>query len=338
MAPTEHIDLDRELDRLYQRPLDEFVDARNALAKRLKAAGRSDDAGRVKTLAKPPVSAWAVSQVYWQEREAYDEAVEAGDALRAAQQASLSGKPADMKAAMLRRQAAVTAMTERAAALLAKDGTDPGSAIVHRIAVTADAIAAWGSLDGAPDIAHLDADVSPPGLAALAQAAGLVAGPGRPKSTPARPPAPASAAPGPAGTRPAATPAPAVKPPASRPDRPTREDRQREAEAVAARRRVIADAEAALRTGQAALRAAEDEHRRASDTARLAERASASAAKTVAELEARLSEAREKDDAARERHEEATARVEAAERERRRFEAEVETRTQALQRLRSEAR
>ena len=50
--------LDVEIDRLYQLPLDEFTDARNALA---KAAGKNG--AKVRGLRKPPVAAWAINQV-----------------------------------------------------------------------------------------------------------------------------------------------------------------------------------------------------------------------------------------------------------------------------------
>ena len=57
--------LNDEVDELYQLPLAEFTGARNALAARLKQSGRANDASLVKALQKPPVSAWAVNQLYW---------------------------------------------------------------------------------------------------------------------------------------------------------------------------------------------------------------------------------------------------------------------------------
>ena len=53
--------VEEDINRLFELPLAEFTAARNALATRLKKAGRSGDAERVKSLAKPPVSAWAVA-------------------------------------------------------------------------------------------------------------------------------------------------------------------------------------------------------------------------------------------------------------------------------------
>ena len=56
-------DLDDEVDALYGLPLDAFVPERDALAKRLRADKRREDADAVKALRKPSVAAWAANQV-----------------------------------------------------------------------------------------------------------------------------------------------------------------------------------------------------------------------------------------------------------------------------------
>lgn len=61
-----------DVDALFRLPLAEFTGARNALAAKLKKSGRGDEAVRVKALAKPSISAWAVNQLYWNHREAFD--------------------------------------------------------------------------------------------------------------------------------------------------------------------------------------------------------------------------------------------------------------------------
>src|SRR5262245_55314886 len=71
-----------DIDSLYSLPLAEFTSARNALAARLKKSGKSDEAEQVKTLAKPSVSAWAVNQLYWGHRDAFDRLLATGRALR----------------------------------------------------------------------------------------------------------------------------------------------------------------------------------------------------------------------------------------------------------------
>ena len=77
---SERRQIDAAIDRLYQLPLDEFTAARNALAKELGKEGAP-----VKTLAKPPAAAWAINQVFWQRRPAFDALIAAatGRAYRA---------------------------------------------------------------------------------------------------------------------------------------------------------------------------------------------------------------------------------------------------------------
>jgi hypothetical protein len=76
-TPPEDHGLGAELDRLYRLPLAEFTGARNELAKR--SGKRSAE---IKALAKPPVAAWAVNQLYWQRRPEYDALVDAAQQLR----------------------------------------------------------------------------------------------------------------------------------------------------------------------------------------------------------------------------------------------------------------
>jgi hypothetical protein len=52
-------DLDRELDALYDLPLEEFTKARNDLANRLRKAHQSEAAAEVRGLKKPSVVAGA---------------------------------------------------------------------------------------------------------------------------------------------------------------------------------------------------------------------------------------------------------------------------------------
>lgn len=84
-------DNDDEVAGLYRLPLGEFTAARNALAKKLGPA-----AGDVRTLEKPNVAAWAVNQLYWQRRPAYDALIRAAQAMRTAHTHMLSGRKADV--------------------------------------------------------------------------------------------------------------------------------------------------------------------------------------------------------------------------------------------------
>ena len=83
---------ERDLDRLYGLPREEFTGARNALVRELQKAGRKDEAEEVRALKKPSVSAWAVNQLARQHPQEVAELVKAGDALRKAQRDVLAGK------------------------------------------------------------------------------------------------------------------------------------------------------------------------------------------------------------------------------------------------------
>ena len=81
-----------QIDELYQLPLDEFTAARNAAAK------DTGDAS-LKKLEKPNLAAWAVNQLYWQQRKIYDEVIKTSGQVRTAYKQMLAGKAADVKAA-----------------------------------------------------------------------------------------------------------------------------------------------------------------------------------------------------------------------------------------------
>lgn len=110
--------LESAIDRLFQLPLEEFVAARNALAK--EAAGA--DAARVRALQKPNLIAWALNQMYWSARPSFDALVTAAARLRVAQAAALMGKPSDLRVADAEHRAALRAALKEATAILAGAG------------------------------------------------------------------------------------------------------------------------------------------------------------------------------------------------------------------------
>jgi hypothetical protein len=69
-------DLNAAIGALYGGPLDEFVTARDGLARALRAAGRRDDATAVRKLAKPRRLAWALDAAVFADRAKF-EAVDA---------------------------------------------------------------------------------------------------------------------------------------------------------------------------------------------------------------------------------------------------------------------
>src|SRR5256885_4954956 len=117
------------VDELYGLALDEFVPARDALAKRLRAEGRREEAAAVAALRKPSVAAWAANQAVRSQPKAARELWAAGDALLAAHEAVVGGRGgggAALREASLRHRAAVRELLAAAAGPLG--GPRPGMA------------------------------------------------------------------------------------------------------------------------------------------------------------------------------------------------------------------
>jgi hypothetical protein len=121
--------LDRQIDELYQLPLGEFTAARNALAKTVGGA----DASLVKRLEKPTVVPWAINQLYWRDRVAWDRLMKSGAALRTAQIAALEGKKADVRKAGEAHRKALAESVERAPELAAEHDAKPGPEPLSRM-------------------------------------------------------------------------------------------------------------------------------------------------------------------------------------------------------------
>ena len=164
-----------DIDALFRLPLAEFVGARNALAARLKKSGRGDNAALVKALAKPPISAWAVNQLYWNHREAFDRMIASAERFHKAQASRVGGKMADMRTALDARREALTELSDLATSLLRDAGPNPGQNpsldVIRRITSTLEAMSAmsdWASPYSAPRPGRLTDDVDPPGFETLA--------------------------------------------------------------------------------------------------------------------------------------------------------------------------
>jgi len=160
--------LDDDVDALFTLPLSDFTAARNALATRLKRAGRGDDADRVKAFEKPSISAWAVNQLYWKHRQAFDRLTEAGERFREAQSAQLEGKVTDMKGPRDERRESLADLARLSAGLLRDAGHNASPEAMRRIATTLEAMSAYASVPNAPVPGRLTSDVDPPGFDALA--------------------------------------------------------------------------------------------------------------------------------------------------------------------------
>lgn len=106
-------ELEAELDQLFQLHPSELVPARNALADRLRKAGDKARAARVKQLAKPTASAWALNRLHAEQPALLERARDAAEAVR-----TLHADPAldaaKLRQAMADQRAAVAAVVQAA--------------------------------------------------------------------------------------------------------------------------------------------------------------------------------------------------------------------------------
>jgi hypothetical protein len=130
-------EIDAEIDRLYQKPLDEFTAARNALAKQ---SGKR--APEIRGLAKPPVAAWAVNQLYWRRRPVYDALIDAAQQLRRAHAAVLAGRSADVRAAGKAHEERLATALDASLEILGESGHPVSDAIRQPIVTTLRALPA----------------------------------------------------------------------------------------------------------------------------------------------------------------------------------------------------
>jgi hypothetical protein len=305
--------LEAEIAELYGEPLEQWTAARNALAARLRGAGRKADAEAVKALRKPSASAWAVNQLFRDEGERMDELLAAGKRARAAQGQAVAGRGAEVfREALKAARRQIEELRRRAAELLAKDGKKAGAAVVERVGTNLEALAFSPAAAAQGARGYLDADLDPPGFEVLTGV--QLAAPTAPTSrAPRTPPASRRAEPPPAPARPSRL-LQFKKPPA--------ETRAETRAAAAARKREEAEA---------ARRAREEERRR-----ERVERAAVAVGQAEEKAAALRGEADDADRQAAEAQRQATAAERAAAAVRRRAEAAEAELARARERLAAE--
>lgn len=136
------IDLELELDKLFAAPLREFVSLRDDLSKRLRADGDGEAADRVKSLRKPSVAVWAVNQLSRAEAKDLGALLQAGAALRTAQEEVMAGEsPARLQPAVAAEREQVERLTAKARGLLEQAGDSVTDATLKRVGATLHAAA-----------------------------------------------------------------------------------------------------------------------------------------------------------------------------------------------------
>jgi hypothetical protein len=127
---------ERDIDRLFGLPLEEFTAARNALVRELRKSGRKEDAEEVRSLKKPRATAWAVNQVARREPAKVAGLIRAGDALRKAQRDVLGGKTADVREASRAQHELADELVDEARSVLEEAGTKATQSAAQRISTT----------------------------------------------------------------------------------------------------------------------------------------------------------------------------------------------------------
>jgi hypothetical protein len=111
------------LDELADVPPEEFIAARDALAKQLKADGKVAEAAEVKALRKPTVQQWVADQVRRHHDDAIDDLRAASAAVARAQEELItSGDRGALKDATVRRRDALKQVGVAVDQVLARNG------------------------------------------------------------------------------------------------------------------------------------------------------------------------------------------------------------------------
>ncbi|SDT72872.1 hypothetical protein [Jiangella sp. DSM 45060] len=130
------MNLDDAADELYALPPDEFVEARNTLAKRLKSEGAGDVAARVKALRKPTVAAWLTNQLVRQHDDDVQALADLGERMRRAMSA-MDG--AALRELTAERKKQVDGLLKAARKVAAAAGQKAGPDLIEAVAASLDA-------------------------------------------------------------------------------------------------------------------------------------------------------------------------------------------------------
>jgi hypothetical protein len=125
----------KQVDQLFELPLDEFTAARNELAKQLKQSGDADAAEQVRGIPKPSVAAWAVNQLARHEPELMRSLLNVGARLRSAQERSFKGERTadELRAAQAEERDVIRRLTRAAEPLLREGGRAASGPTLERI-------------------------------------------------------------------------------------------------------------------------------------------------------------------------------------------------------------
>jgi hypothetical protein len=133
-----------DLERLYMQPPEKFTAERDALAKRLRDEGDREAAQETKKLRRPSLAAWLVNQLSLRQGKDVEKLLDAGERLRAAENAMLSGagEADELRAAAAAERDAVEELVATAREIADGDGRKLNQATLDRVAETLQAAGA----------------------------------------------------------------------------------------------------------------------------------------------------------------------------------------------------
>jgi hypothetical protein len=158
--------LERELDALYQLPLDRFTAARNELAKRLQANGQTEAAEQVKALRKPTAAVWLVNRLAREDELDIQRLLKAGESMTKTQAKVARGQSPEGFLEARREEQRALERLARAARKLA-DREDLGKSAIDRATQTLRAAALTDDGRKLLKRGRLTEELQPPGFEAL---------------------------------------------------------------------------------------------------------------------------------------------------------------------------
>jgi hypothetical protein len=135
------------VDDLYTLDPDQFTEARNQLAKRMRSGGDREGAAQVAKLRKPPATAWALNRVASSSSKLIDDLLAAGEQLQGAMNDAMAGDRSRVREAEAAERDARAAVLDAASRQLEQSGRPANDSNRQRIigtlraAVVDDAVA-----------------------------------------------------------------------------------------------------------------------------------------------------------------------------------------------------
>jgi hypothetical protein len=158
--------LERELDALYQLPLDRFTAARNELANRLRADGQAEAAQQVKALRKPTAAVWLVNRLAREDELDIQRLLKAGESMTKTQAKVARGQsPEGFLEARREEQQALERLARAARKLADREGVS--SSAIDRATQTLRAAALTEEGRKLLKRGRLTEELQPPGFEAL---------------------------------------------------------------------------------------------------------------------------------------------------------------------------